>query len=107
MASGRCRRSWGLFWRGEPPWEGYQLRSEVTRSRVPPQALEVWLPYPLPPLQRITESLIELLLDEAKEGVREGGLLAGLRPQPRTDPVCLLQEEEHLMRCRVYPFVPQ
>ena len=49
------------------------------------------------PLQRLDESLAELLLYQAKEGGREGGLLVGLCPHPRADPICLLQEEENLV----------
>ena len=61
----------------------------------------------MPPLQRLPEYLIELLLCEAKEGSGKGGLLAGLRPQPWDDPGCLLQEEEHLVSARVDPVVSQ
>ena len=25
-----CRRRWGLFCQGDPPWEGYQIGTEVT-----------------------------------------------------------------------------
>ena len=59
------------------------------------------------PLQRLAEALIELLLYEANEGGGEGRLLAGLRPQPRDDPGCLLQEEEHLVSGGVDPIVSQ
>ena len=47
----------------------------------------------------MTEYLIELLMDQAKEGGGEGGLLAGLRLQLRTEAGCFLYQEEHLV-CR-------
>ena len=52
----------------------------------------------MPPLQRLEEALVNLLMYQAKEGGREGGFLAGLCPHPWDDPRCLLQEEEHLVR---------
>ena len=69
---------------------------EISSREIPTQDLEVWPPHPLSPLQYRTEALIELLLYQAKEGGGKGGFLVGLRPQPRDDPRCLLQEEEHL-----------
>ena len=61
----------------------------------------------MPPLQCLAESLVELLIYQANEGGGEGGFLAGLRPQPRADPGCLLQEEEHRVRCRGDTIVSQ
>ena len=75
------------------PLEGRQTLDGNLLVPIPPQAIEVWLPHPLPPLQCLTEALVELLLYQAKKG--GGGwvrVLAGLRPQPRADPGCLLQE---------------
>ena len=53
------------------------------------------------------ESIVELLLYQAKEGGGKGELLAGLRPQPWADPGSLLQEEEHLVRGGVDPIISQ
>ena len=80
---------------------------EIYCHRIPPQALQVQPPYPLPPLQRLTEALVELLMYQAKEGGGKDELLAGLRPQPRADPGCLLQEKEHLIRDRGDPVISQ
>ena len=59
----------------------------------------------MPPLHRLAEALIELLLYEAKEGGAKSGLLTGLRLQPWADHGCLLQEEEHIVSGRVDPIV--
>ena len=55
----------------------------------------------------MVESIVELLLYQAKVGGGKGELLAGLRPQPWADPGCLLQEEEHLVSGGVDPVVYQ
>ena len=44
---------------------------------------------------------------QAKEGVREGGLLVVLSLQPQDDPRCFLQEEEHIVRGGVDPVISQ
>ena len=84
----------GVLWWCYPPWKGYQLWTEISCRKISPQYPKVCPPYPLPPLQCLAETLVELLLYQAKEGGREGGFLVGLRPHPQADPGCLFQEEK-------------
>ena len=72
-----------MLWRCEIPWEGNKFGTEISRRESLPQALEVWSPNPLLPLQHLAEDLIELLLYQAQEGSIECGLLTGLRLQPQ------------------------
>ena len=60
-----CFWGWGerVFWRSHPPWEGYHLRLKISCCNSPSEVLGFWPSYPLPPLQLLEESLIELLLD--------------------------------------------
>ena len=55
-----------MVWQGESPWKGDQFGSEIYRSKIPLQALEVRPNYPFLPLQHLPEALVELLLDQAK-----------------------------------------
>ena len=48
-----CCRGWEerALWRCQPPWEGDQFRPKISSCKSPSEALKVWPPYPLLPLQ--------------------------------------------------------
>ena len=70
---------------------GRPVQDENSLSRDHSAGSWTFSPHPLPPLQRLAEALIELLLFETKEGGGNCSILVGLSPHSWSDPGCILQ----------------
>ena len=75
----------------QAPLGGRPVQEENSSPQEPSAGYWNFSPHPLPPLQRLAEALIELLLYETKEGGGNCNFLAGLRPHSWSDPGCILQ----------------